>query len=155
MRDRHVYPSSRRPRRRQSYGLAGAAIVSKHHTHASVNIFARTHARLCLRRRRRLLPSLKHVDMTPPVIDVRDKVPSRWLQKLISDVAGVSNTTAISISNGSPRSRNGKVSTANIDLKSNLIYPGVSLKIFCLARKSKYFLEDASIYFFFFNYLRR
>lgn len=46
------YSSSRRPHRRQSYGFVGAAIVSKHHTHASVNIFARTHvcAAACFRR---------------------------------------------------------------------------------------------------------
>lgn len=39
------YSSSRQPHRRQSYGFA-AAIVSKHYTHASVNICACSHARM-------------------------------------------------------------------------------------------------------------
>lgn len=116
------YSSSWRP---LSYGFA-AAIVSKHHTHASVNICA--HARM-------FVPPAFVVKARwhdAAVIDVRDKVPSRWLQKLISDVAGVSNTTAID----SEYRRGREIVTLNLSceywFKIQSYYLDVLLKISCL-----------------------
>jgi len=154
IRHRHVIPV----RGDQSYGFA-AAIVSKHHTHTSVNICA--HARM-------FVPPAFVVKARwhdAAVIDVRDKVPSRWLQKLISDVAGVSNITAI---DSEYRRRGREIVTLNLSceywFKIQSYYLDVLLKISCLTHththththvrtkliKSKFFLSTILL---FFNYL--
>lgn len=83
---RYSSPSSLRRPHLPVLWFRRAAIVSKHYTHASVNIRACTPA---------FVVKARWHDAA--VIDVRGEVTSRrWLQKLISDVVvGVSNATAI------------------------------------------------------------
>lgn len=86
------------------------------HTHASVNIHACSRAHV--------VPPAFVVEARwhdAAVIDVHGELPSRWLQKLISDIAIVGNTTAID-SECRHSGRNSSVKLAlYINAKLNLI----------------------------------